>query len=366
MSINEYAQKQIDDITNTVNSLKPLVVINCVTYNHEPYIRDALDGFVMQKTNFPFVAIVHDDASTDGTAAIVREYADKYPDIIRPIYETDNQYSKRDGSLSHIMQEARNATGAKYVAMCEGDDYWTDPLKLQKQVDFLESHSDYTMCHSAFEIVDEYSNKLTDDYIDDKIAVAKKSSVVDDYLMVYYQKSKERLPIYQRFMEESRCGERFWFLLVKHNYIITATCVIRKEVIDESRIGYYDYGLFLIAARLGKIGYIKDITSAYRFHPNSAMTNPQLYKEVVLNRCAFVTWGELRRVFDKSTSDDIMSRRGAKKMLVRMIFGMWFNAPEFRKKYAVFLLGHPSIWFDMVRYCVNRKPKIEYIFNISE
>ncbi len=105
----------------------------------------------MQKTNFPFVAIVHDDASTDGTAAIIKEYAEKYPDIIKPIYETENQYSKRDGSLTRIMKEACEATGAKYIAMCEGDDYWTDPLKLQKQVDFLESHPDYGMCYTDFD-----------------------------------------------------------------------------------------------------------------------------------------------------------------------------------------------------------------------
>ncbi len=128
------------------NQQKYLVTIRCITYNHEKYLADALEGFVMQKTNFPFVAIVHDDASTDGTAAILRQYAEKYPDIIHPIYETENQYSKHDGSIERIMDEAIAATGAKYIAICEGDDYWTDPLKLQKQVDFLESHPDYSVC----------------------------------------------------------------------------------------------------------------------------------------------------------------------------------------------------------------------------
>lgn len=81
----------------------PLMVsIRCNTYNHERYIRQCLEGFVIQKTNFRFEAIVHDDASTDGTAAIIREYAEKYPDIIKPIYETENQYSKHDGSLRKI------------------------------------------------------------------------------------------------------------------------------------------------------------------------------------------------------------------------------------------------------------------------
>ena len=127
---------------------KPLVAIKCLVYDHEPYLRDCLEGFVMQQTNFPFVAIVHDDASTDNSAAIIREYEEKYPDIIKPIYEAENQYSKRDGSVGRIMNAAVDATGAKYIAMCEGDDYWTDPLKLQKQVDFMEANPEYGLCYA--------------------------------------------------------------------------------------------------------------------------------------------------------------------------------------------------------------------------
>ena len=129
----------------------PLVSIHCLVYNHEPYLRQCLDGFVMQKTNFPFEAIVHDDCSPDGSAAIIREYAEKYPDIIKPIYETENQYSKGDGSLDRIMREAISPS-SKYIAICEGDDYWTDPLKLQRQVDYMEVHPDYSMCFHTVEI----------------------------------------------------------------------------------------------------------------------------------------------------------------------------------------------------------------------
>ena len=125
----------------------PLVTIRCTVYNHEPFLRQCLDGFVMQETTFPFEAIVHDDASTDGSAAIIREYAERYPDIIKPIYESENQYSKHDGSLARIMDAAMHPA-SKYVAVCEGDDYWTDSYKLQKQVDFLESHSDFAFCCS--------------------------------------------------------------------------------------------------------------------------------------------------------------------------------------------------------------------------
>jgi len=146
---------------NTISETdtRPLMVsIRCITYNHEPYIRQCLEGFVMQKTNFRFEAIVHDDASTDGTATIIREYAEKYPDIIKPIYETENQYSKHDGSLARIMDEACKG---KYIACCEGDDYWTDPQKLQKQVDFMESHSEYGLIYTKVNVYDQKLKKIT-------------------------------------------------------------------------------------------------------------------------------------------------------------------------------------------------------------
>lgn len=143
-----------------MSEVKPLVAIHCLVYNHESYLRDCFEGFVMQQTNFPFVAIVHDDASTDGSAAIIREYEKKYPDIIKPIYETENQYSKHDGSLGRIMNAAIEATGAKYVAMCEGDDYWTDPQKLQKQVDFMEANTEYSMCFHKVEVLSHNSNDI--------------------------------------------------------------------------------------------------------------------------------------------------------------------------------------------------------------
>lgn len=140
-----------------------LVAIHCLAYNHEPYISECLDGFVMQKTNFKFVAIVHDDASTDGTAAIIREYAEKYPEIIYPILETENQWSKPDGSLGRIMSNAIIDTGAKYVAMCEGDDYWIDPYKLQKQVDFMEKNPNCSVTFHRYKIYDEENNSWRDD-----------------------------------------------------------------------------------------------------------------------------------------------------------------------------------------------------------
>lgn len=126
---------------------KPMVTISCIAYNHETYIARALDGFLMQKTNFPFEIVIHDDASTDRTPEIIREYAGKYPDIIRPMYQTENQYSKGISNISGAFNFPR-ARG-KYIAMCEGDDYWIDETKLQRQVDYMEAHPECTMCFHA-------------------------------------------------------------------------------------------------------------------------------------------------------------------------------------------------------------------------
>lgn len=129
------------------NSNPVLVSISCITYNHAPFIRECLDGFIMQKTNFSFEVLIHDDASTDGTTEIIKEYEEKYPDIIKPLYEEENQWIKgRRGSAVFNFPRAKG----KYIALCEGDDYWTDPLKLQKQVDFLEANNEYSLCCSRY------------------------------------------------------------------------------------------------------------------------------------------------------------------------------------------------------------------------
>ena len=123
-----------------------MVSIICNAYNHERYISDALDGFLKQKTTFAYEVLVHDDASTDGTADIIRDYARRYPDIVKPICQTENQYSKGIG-ISENFQYPRAA--GKYIAVCEGDDYWTDPEKLQKQVDALERNPACDICAHA-------------------------------------------------------------------------------------------------------------------------------------------------------------------------------------------------------------------------
>lgn len=137
---------------------KPLVSINCITYNHAPYIKDALDSFLMQETDFDFEILIHDDASTDGTQEIIKEYEKKYPDVIKPVYQTENQHAK-GVKLPEIVDFNHKRALGKYIAFCEGDDYWTDSRKLQKQFDIMEKNPAYSLCTHAANIVDLDKNK---------------------------------------------------------------------------------------------------------------------------------------------------------------------------------------------------------------
>jgi len=134
-----------------------MVSIDCITYNHEDYIRDTIDSFLMQKTNFNYEILIHDDASTDRTAEIITEYQKKYPDIIKPIFQKQNQYSQGVKHISYKFNHTR-AKG-KYIAFCEGDDYWIDENKLQKQVDFLETNPECTFCFHNAIVLDELKKK---------------------------------------------------------------------------------------------------------------------------------------------------------------------------------------------------------------
>lgn len=210
-----------------------IVSIQCLVYNHAPYIRQCLDGFVMQKTNFRFEAIIHDDASTDGTQDIIREYEQKYPDIIKPIYQKENQYSK--GIPGYITNLVTQKCKGKYIAICEGDDYWIDPLKLQKQVDFLENHPDYSLVHTGFKNINEQGEEYSDSY-------------------------------YERYMSKSFSG-CILSQLFRGNYILTLTVCFRKSVYESElyiNSPKIDYSLFLAAAMHGDVCYFNDITGCYR------------------------------------------------------------------------------------------------------
>ena len=206
------------------------VSVLCITYNHVNFIRQALDGFVMQKTNFPFEVIVHDDASTDGTTDIIREYAKKYPDIIKPIFQTENQWSK--GVCFGPIYIWPKIQG-EYVAINEGDDYWTDPLKLQKQVDFLDKHPDYSVCFHPVHVV--WEDKRMPDYL--------------------FPSPKHRF--HKTTLKLSD--------LLKHNFIQTNSVMYRwrKNNLDCIPMGILpsDWYMHLFHAQVGKIGFLPDVMS---------------------------------------------------------------------------------------------------------
>ena len=125
---------------------EPLVSVGWLTYNHVKYVGQCLEGFACQKTNFPFEILIHDDASQDDTQNVILEFAAKYDsEVVKPICQKINQFSQ---GISPLRQILLPRVKGKYIALCEGDDYWTDPLKLQKQVDFLEAHPEYGMCYT--------------------------------------------------------------------------------------------------------------------------------------------------------------------------------------------------------------------------
>lgn len=218
-------------------STAPTVSIVCITYNHGPYIAKALEGFLMQKTSFVFEVLVHDDASTDGTTEILKDYAARYPDIIKPYFEDNNQYSSGDYSFINEMYQK---TKGRYIAFCEGDDFWTNDNKLQKQVDYMEKHPNTALCFHPVKVFFENREKPS-------------------YIYPDYDKG---------FSLEA---------LLKNNFIQSNSVLYRKLDINyrklPSKIIPSDWYMHLLHAHNGNIGFIKQTMSAYRRQPGGVWWN---------------------------------------------------------------------------------------------
>lgn len=218
----------------------PLVSIVCLTYNHEKFIRDAIQGFLIQKTTFPIEIIIHDDASTDRTQSIIKEYEIKYPDLFKPIYQEQNQKSKGDGIVTRI---AFGAAQGKYLALCEGDDYWTDPNKLQKQVDFLETNLDFILVAHPSQAIYENQAKPPELYNKLKKNVLRKKDIIPSYL----------------------------FQL--------ASVMFRNEALK--KIDLYgimvEHSLYILLSQYGKFKVLPEVMSVYRIHSSgvSGTSTPQ-------------------------------------------------------------------------------------------
>lgn len=227
---------------------KNKLIIHCITYNHANFIRQCLDGFVMQKTNFPFQAWISDDCSTDGTNKIIDEYAKKYPNIIIPV-----KHKKNLGSLKNFLDLASKIK-SEYVALCEGDDFFTDENKLQRQVDFLDAHPECSICFHQ-----------TRNFFDDG---AEKDTLFPN------ENYRFKEPIVE--LKD----------LLKHNFIQTNSVVYRWRFKNDDIYNFFpddiipgDYYLHLLHAQVGKIGFIDGVMSAYRRNSNGlwwdSFNNPE-------------------------------------------------------------------------------------------
>ena len=220
----------------------PLVSICCIVYNHENYLRDCIDGFLMQKTDFEYEILIHDDASTDSSQEIIREYYNKYPNLIRPILQTENQYSQGKKILPILFGQAKG----KYIALCEGDDYWTDPTKLKKEVEILEDRSDLIGVVTNSLIVDSFGNTIKA-----KIEFVYPGNRQGSYTLHDYFKCAPSYP--------------------------TATVVFRNMQMNEilckmshTQNKYLgDWTLWAILHSYGDFFYLDEVTSAYRINPTS-------------------------------------------------------------------------------------------------
>ena len=245
-----------------------LVRVSCITYNHAPYIVDAMNGFVMQQTSFPFVCTILDDASTDGEKEIIKSYLEKHFDLsdnsiaydeetedynltftrhktnhncyFAVLYLKYNHYSIKKSKQPYISRWS----DTKYVALCEGDDYWIDSLKLQKQLDFMESHLDYSMCWHDASRRDAVTNQEKGDF--------------------------------KRYEADTTCPTED--LIMGGDFCPTASLFYRKEIYEKAPDELFnqyvgDYPLQVYMALMGKVYFFNKMMSVYRVNVPGSWVN---------------------------------------------------------------------------------------------
>lgn len=219
------------------------VSIYCTVYNHSKYLRQCLDGFVNQKTNFKYEVIIHDDASTDDSANIIREYEKAYPEIIKPIYQTENQYSK---GVPIFKTYIKPLIKGQYCASCEGDDFWCDENKLQRQYDLMEAHPECDFCVCKVQAVSESGRILDKTYPNIELNGGILSS--EEFLKVACHDYQFQTSSY--FI---RTNSKMEYLEINNSY---------KDAAKKAKVG--DWPQLLYFGSRGSIAYIDDIMSCYR------------------------------------------------------------------------------------------------------
>lgn len=225
-------------------AVTPLVSVICLCYNHEKYIKETLDSILMQKTNFDFEIIIHDDASTDNSAKIIKKYYHDYPEIIVPILQSENQYKKVNINTTYIYPKVRG----KYIALCECDDYWIDEYKLEKQVDYLEKHDECSVCiHAAYK-ADAKTKKIIG-----RIILADQNI---DFTVNEALEGLGSVAATNSFMYRAAC--------------LSKMSEFRKKL---PTTGVGDYLLLVFLGILGKIHYLNTFMSVYRTNVDNSWTS---------------------------------------------------------------------------------------------
>lgn len=251
------------------------VSVLCAAYNHEKYIRQCLDSILSQKTDFRIEVLVHDDASTDHTAEIIREYQEKYPDIVIPVFQKVNQYSQNIHiSRTFLLPKARG----EYIAICEGDDYWIGDSKLQLQVDLMDKHPEIDMCtHGAVKIKNGKPVGYIAPSTVQKIFTPKETIRGGGNMFatnsIFYRKSmRDKTPRFIQFMEFDY-SIQVWGSLRGGMLYIPQTLSAYRMMSDNS---------WSVRMRANQDAYIKHLKKVEKMESILAEEIDEKYKDVVL------------------------------------------------------------------------------------
>lgn len=282
------------------NSLLPLVSIICITYNHEKYIAQALNGFLMQETHFPFEILIGEDCSTDATRFILQEYQNKYPNLIKLIT------SELNVGPSQNFKRLFEPSTSKYIALCEGDDYWTASNKLEKQIAFLEKYPEYTMCCHNSTNYDQETNQISQIF--------------------------PNIPNEKDFLLND---------LFKKNIVNTCTVVYRNlgikitEMFDLLPMG--DWPLHMLHAEFGKIKYFPEIMAVYRIHGKGIWTSSDQLHRL---ESAITMLQYMKNYFNNSYSNEINHSIG-NHLLAQAMYCQtshdYFKADQYFKEAAKYI-----------------------------
>lgn len=305
--IKKYQKVPVDEYQNNTSE-NPLVSICVQTYQHEAYIGECLNGLVTQKTNFDFEILLGEDDSSDGTRDICIKYANEHPDKIKLFLHSRENNIKIYGIPTgkfNIEYNIYNAKG-KYLAICEGDDFWTDPLKLQKQVDFLEANQDYLLIYS------------------DAALIGKKNTERNEDEVLESQKKRQL-----RIKDLYKSGDIFWELLEKNLINTLTVCVKTNLILDYldkfSEEEYaYDHRQWLHVACYGKIKYVNEQWASYRAHDQGISKSTGFFdkRSPLVKQSALVHYMSIinydsklmdKRIFSKVTYNLIKDKHLSKK-----------------------------------------------------